>query len=673
MQKEFTNSLIYETSPYLLQHAHNPVNWFPWNDLAWKKASSENKLVLVSIGYSSCHWCHVMEHETFEDESAAALMNEHYVCIKVDREERPDVDHVYMSAVQLMTGQGGWPLNSICLPNGKPIFGGTYFPKLQWMSVLNQLQQFYSLQKDKANEYAEELTLAIRKMESVIRVTEKESFSRDVLREMIAKWKKGFDTVEGGPDRAPKFPMPNNLEFLLHYSLAEKDDEVKNHVLLTLDKMADGGIYDHVGGGFSRYSTDIKWKVPHFEKMLYDNAQLVSVYAHAYQVTGKERYKEVLTETLDFIEREMTSPEGGFYSALDADSEGVEGKYYVWKKEELEKILSPGNFNIIADFFNVNNKGFWEHENYILLRNDSQETIAARNGISVEELKEVIVNCKKILLEERSKRIRPGLDDKQLTSWNALMITGYCDAYNALGEKKYLYSAKRNAELLLSKVKTKEGNLHHTFKNGKAAINGYLEDYSFFIEALLKLYECTFDVRLLDEALELARYVRQHFYDDETGMFFFTSGEDPKLIARKKEIHDNVIPASNSSMAKSLFLLGKFFSDNGFISLAQGMLRNVQQDMISYGSSFSNWGILLIWNVHPFYEVVIAGEEAEIKMIELNQHYLPAKIIAGTKKSELSLTLLENRFVEGKTLIYVCENNTCKLPVEEVNEALAIL
>ncbi|CAN5542671.1 thioredoxin domain-containing protein [soil metagenome] len=671
MEKKFTNSLIHETSPYLLQHAHNPVDWQAWTDEAWKKAVKENKLVLVSVGYSSCHWCHVMEHETFEDTVAAKLMNDYFVCIKVDREERPDVDHVYMSAVQLMTGQGGWPLNCFCLPNGKPIFGGTYFPNAQWQNILNQLHNFYTQNPTKAEEYGEELTQGIRSMEFVSLNKNEIDFSKDDLKPIVENWKKYFDFEEGGPNRAPKFPMPNNYEFLLHYAVAAKDDALKEYVSLTLDKMAFGGIYDQIGGGFSRYSTDTLWKVPHFEKMLYDNAQLVSLYSHAYQLTKKELYKQVVYETLNFIEREMTSTEGGFFSALDADSEGVEGKFYVWKKSELE-ILLADKFKIFAAYYNVNETGYWEHDNYILLRKESDEEIASTNNISIPELQSLISESKIILLAERNKRIRPGLDDKQLTSWNALMIKGYCDAYEAFGEKKFLDAAVKAINKIL-KNKKHDGSLSHVMTKNEPEIPSFLEDYSFTIEALIKLYETTFEEKYLEEAKSFAEYAFAHFFDEQTGMFFFTSNLDPQLIARKKEIHDNVTPASNSTMAKAIFLLGKYFDDNRYLDISKTMLHNVKNEMARYGSSYSNWCELMIWNTFPFYEIAIAGKDTKEKRKELCNHYIRNKILAGTVNGKTNLPMLQNRLSENKTFIYVCEDNFCKLPMEGTEEAFQLL
>jgi uncharacterized protein YyaL (SSP411 family) len=670
--QQYSNQLIHESSPYLLQHAHNPVNWYPWNDEAWAKAKKENKLVLISIGYSSCHWCHVMEHESFENDSTAKIMNDHFVCIKVDREERPDVDQVYMAAVQLMTGGGGWPLNCFCLPDGRPIYGGTYFPNASWNDLLVKLEEFYRLNKEKAEQYADELTQGIHHMETVkLNISEKK-IETEYLKKIVDEWKKQFDNVEGGPSRAPKFPLPNNYEFLLHYYHETKDESILKHIELTLEKMAYGGIYDQVGGGFARYSTDTLWKVPHFEKMLYDNAQLVSLYSHAYQLTKNELYKDIVYETLEFISREMTSGEGTFYSALDADSEGEEGKYYVWKKDEVEKLLGDKS-KIFSEYYNVNEKGYWEHDNYILLRKENAKTIAEKNNLTIEQFNNLISGSKNILLKEREKRIHPGLDDKQLTSWNALMIKGYCDAYDVFNEEKFLDAAKKCANVILAKVKRNDGGLNHSLKNGKATINGYLEDYSFSIEALIALYQSTFDETWLNEAKQLADYSTQHFYDKETCMFFFTSDLDAALIARKKEIHDNVIPSSNSSMAKGLFTLGIYFDEKKYQDIALQMLNNIKDDMERYASSYSNWGILYLNCSAPFNEIVISGNDALQKRTEFNQHYIPNKILAGSINGKSQLSLLEQRHNENKTLIYVCENKTCKLPVATVEEALGLL
>ncbi len=680
---KYTNHLIHETSPYLLQHAHNPVNWYAWGDEALEKAKKENKLILVSIGYSACHWCHVMEHESFENDSTAKIMNELYVCIKVDREERPDIDQVYMNAVQLIAGQGGWPLNCFTLPDGRPIYGGTYFPNAHWNDVLIKVADFYKNNPDKANEYAEELTHGI-KTSDVIKVNTNEAkFTLKDAKAIYEPWATLFDPIEGGPNRAPKFPLPNNYLFLLHYYHATNDKSAFNQIKVTLDKMAYGGIYDQIGGGFSRYATDALWKIPHFEKMLYDNGQLVSLYSEAYQLTKDPLYKQVVYETLEFIEREMTSPEGGFYSALDADSEGEEGKFYVWKKPELETLLGD-KFPLVSDYYNVNTIGFWEHGNYILLRKKSDAEIAKLHGITIEQLQKEIASVKKIMLAARAKRIRPGLDDKQLTSWNALMLKGYVDAYTVFNEQHFLTTALKNAEFILTKLRNHDGGLNHTSppsplqlergvrQDGVRSINGYLEDYCFTIEAFIALYQATFDEKWLITAKQLMDYAIAHFYDKTSGMFFFTSDIDKVLITRKMELNDNVIPASNSSIAKGLFLLGIYYDNNDYKKMASRMLNNVKENMHKYGSGYSNWGLLLLQQAIPFYEVAIVGTDAEKKGKELSIYFIPNKLIAGSK-TENTLPLLQDRYVEGRTFIYVCENKVCKLPLEKVEEALKLM
>lgn len=667
-QHKHTNSLINETSPYLLQHAHNPVNWLAWNEESLQKARKEQKPILVSVGYSACHWCHVMEHESFEDSTVAAFMNKHFVCIKVDREERPDVDQVYMNAVQLMTGRGGWPLNCFALPDGRPLYGGTYFPKNQWMDVMKRVASIWENDREKALEYATNLTKGISESDLIERNDAEASFSKEALADYVNDWKNQFDNREGGPDRAPKFPLPNNYEFLLRYAVLNNDKEVKQHVNLTLQKMAFGGIYDQAGGGFARYSVDGIWKVPHFEKMLYDNAQLVSLYSEAYQATQNPLYKEVVAETLAFVERELTSEEGAFYSALDADSEGEEGKFYVWKKEELQSLLGD-DFEWVKNYYNINSKGLWEHGNYILLRDKSDEDFAEKMGWSVEDLKAKVQRLNATLLKERSKRIRPGLDDKQLTSWNALMLKAYADAYRVFGEEKYLQSALKNADFILDKQKKEDGGLWHNYKDGKSTINGFLEDYCFTAEAFISLYQATFDVKWLQEANGLAAYTKSHFFDQKSGMFYFNSDTDPALIARKMELTDNVIPASNSSLAKVFFYLGHYFDNADYLETSEQMLKNVLPSIERGGSWYSNWLELMLHYTNPFFEVAVVGKEADNKRQEIEQFYQPNKILIGGQQ-ENELPLLKNKLVEGVTRIYVCVNKACQMPTSDVAEAV---
>ncbi len=667
----FTNQLIGESSPYLLQHAHNPVDWYPWGDAAFEKAVKENKLVLISIGYSACHWCHVMEHESFEDVATAKFMNEHFICIKVDREERPDIDQVYMNAVQLMSGQGGWPLNCFTLPDGRPVYGGTYFPNERWNNVLYQLNDIYQKEPQQFLEYASRLTEGINQSELVKMNPEVQVFSLDDLKEIVTTWKTTFDTVEGGPGRVPKFPLPNNWEFLLSYYHLTKDETILTQIILTLNKMAYGGIYDQLGGGFARYSTDGEWKVPHFEKMLYDNAQLVTLYSEAYTLTKDPLYKQVVEDTLAWIKRDMTSNEGTFFSALDADSEGVEGKYYIWTKKEIDELLNDKS-SLFCEYFRIDKEALWEEDCNILLRKESDEIIAKRYHITVEELQNTIASCKEILLNERGKRIAPGLDDKQLTSWNALMIKGYTDAYKVFGDKEYLDAAIKCADCISHNILKKDGSLNRNYKNGKATINGYLEDYSFMIEALIALYQNTFDDQYLMNAKALADYVILHFYDAKSGMFFFTSDLDKPLIARKMEVHDNVIPASNSSLAKGIYLLGIYFDIQEFKTIAKQQLTNIKKGMKSYPSGHSNWAILMTYLIEPFHEIVITGKNADAIRQELNTYFIPNKIVAGgVRKSDMPM--LVGRHSEEETQIFVCVNNACQLPVKTVAEALNLI
>jgi uncharacterized protein YyaL (SSP411 family) len=685
-----TNRLASETSPYLLQHAHNPVDWLPWSEDAWQKARDEDKLVLVSIGYSSCHWCHVMERESFENRATAELMNSHFICIKVDREERPDVDQVYMSAVQLMTGGGGWPLNCFCLPDGRPVYGGTYFPNAAWNTILERLHALYHDDRERLLRYAGELTGALRGEDAVLSAPSGEPDWKDIARRTVAAWKKSFDNREGGPNRVPKFPLPNNYDFLLRYAVLSGDDDVLQHVLLTLDKMAAGGLFDQLGGGFARYSTDGRWKVPHFEKMLYDNAQLVSLYAAAYRLTKKERYAEVLEATMAFVFREMTSPEGCFYSALDADSEGEEGRFYVW--QDLTAVLGSRSgilaemegdllLQILHFHFSVDADGLWEHGRHILLGKHSVAETAAKFSIGEDRLREILQAAREKLLEERHRRPRPGLDHKQLTAWNALMISACCDAYDALGRKEYLDAAVRCADRFLSHARSAGGGLLRQpgmrsagNKAGSPAESpAFLDDYALFSDALLALYRCTFREQWLDEARSLVQVAKKHFFDEASGFFWYTSVLDTPLIVRTKEISDNVIPASNSVMARVLFYLGRYTEDASMEAGSLRMLASVGDALPAYGSGYSNWGILLLHQAFPFHEVVMAGPAAGEKRGEFVRRFLPNVLLAGSADGSARLPLLENRFSGNRTLIYVCENRSCRLPVESAEKALQLL
>ncbi|WP_320815037.1 thioredoxin domain-containing protein [Flavobacterium sp.] len=664
----FTNKLINESSPYLLQHAHNPVNWYPWGEKALQKAKSENKLVLISVGYAACHWCHVMEHESFEDIDVANYMNEHFVCIKVDREERPDVDQIYMTAAQLINGSGGWPLNALALPNGKPFFAGTYYPKENWLKLLAYFVNIKNKNPESLEEQAQKLTEGIKGTENIIFVDQKTIATIEDLNIVFKKWKPSIDFKKGGNNRSPKFPMPSNWEYLMQYYNLTKNEDALNAVTATLDNMALGGIYDQIGGGFSRYSTDVNWKAPHFEKMLYDNAQLVSLYSHAHQLTKNPLYKKTVIETLDFIETELTSPENAFYSSLDADSEGEEGKYYVWTYNEIKSVLGTET-NIFADYYNISKSGNWEKGNNILFRKDDESKIASKYNISIEALQNKIQKSNFVLLNERSKRTKPRLDDKIITAWNSLMISGYVDAYRALGDEKYLNKALKNAEFISNKVITKDNELYRNYKNEKATIPAFLDDYAFTISGFIDLYQVTFDEKWLYKAKDLNDYVLTNFFDTTSGMFFYTNKKHSNLIARKMEISDNVIPSSNSQMAKNLYKLGLFFDNKDYDTKAKQMFTNVQNDVNNNIRFYSNWGSLEISLVQEPYEVAIMGNEFKKIRSELDQNYLPNVIFLGGKK-EGTLSLLKDKLIKGETIIYVCQNKACKLPTNEVKIAI---
>ncbi len=668
---KYTNALVHETSPYLLQHAHNPVEWYPWNETTLNKAKLEGKLLLISIGYSACHWCHVMEHESFEDEEIARIMNDNFICIKVDREERPDVDQIYMTAVQLMNQRGGWPLNCVALPNGKPFWGGTYFKKEDWKKQILGLYNTYKTEPNRVIEFADKLSKGIQQVENIGLNTEPPNFTWEILDNMVIAWSDRFDNSNGGSNGAPKFPMPNAYSFLLKYAHLSKNNDVLDHVEVTLDKMAFGGIYDQIGGGFSRYSVDKFWKAPHFEKMLYDNGQLVSLYAEAFLKFKKPLYKAVVFETLEFIEKELMAENGAFYSALDADSEGEEGKFYVWNETEIELLIRK-DLAVFKDYYNVNSKGLWEHGNYILLKNKNKKQIAKKHKISVSDLEIKIEDWKLILMKERDKRIRPGLDEKSLTSWNALMLKGYIDSYMAFGEKKHLDIALRNANFIANTQMQKDGKLWHSYKEGRTTINAYLEDYAIVSSAFIRLYEATFDESWLTKVEQLVTYATENFYDKNSGMFYFTSKLDPKLVARKMEINDNVIPSSNSVMANVLYDLGTILDQGEYKKKAIIMANNIKPDMEKYSSGYANYARLMLKEIAPYYEVAIVGKDAHNKAIELNKKYVPNKLFIGSLQSS-RITLLKEKYVQGSTIIYVCENNTCQMPTIEIMKAQKLM
>ena len=670
---KYTNDLIHETSPYLLQHAHNPVNWKAWNQKTLDLAQKENKLLLISIGYAACHWCHVMEHESFENETVAKLMNDNFICIKVDREERPDIDQIYMDAVQLLTGRGGWPLNAVALPDGRPFWGGTYFPQDKWVGTLTEIASLWVSDPIEIEGYAQNLTEGIQNKDIISLNEEVREFESSNLKSIVANWQNFFDRDLGGYNRAPKFPMPNNYHFLLRHAVQSNDENLMDFVNTTLTKMAYGGIYDHIGGGFSRYSTDTKWHVPHFEKMLYDNAQLVSLYSDAYLVTKNELYKETVYQTLEFVARELTDESGAFYSSLDADSDNEAGKseegaFYVWKENELKEALNT-DFVIFKDYYNINSYGFWEKDNYVLIRNKSVQEIAKKNKISVNELITKRTEWQSLLLEKREKRARPGLDDKALTSWNALMLKAYIDAYRVFDDQRFLAAAHKNVRFLLTKMLRQDGGLNRNYKNGQSNINAFLEDYASFIDALISLHEVTLEEKWLQYAKQVTDYTLDHFLDIESQLFYFTSDEDEQLITRKMETTDNVIPASNSIMARNLFKLSHYFANNFYAKLSEQMLNNVYDKIGPYASGYSNWLQLVSNFTGDYYEVAISGPNALDKLKEFNKTYIPNKLIVGsTTKSEL--VLLQNRFDKTSTQFYICVNNACQMPTGQSEKAI---
>ena len=662
---KYTNALVDETSPYLLQHAHNPVNWRPWSQEALKDAEKENKLVLVSIGYSSCHWCHVMEKETFEDEEVAKIMNENFVNIKVDREERPDVDEVYMTALQLISGNGGWPLNVITLPNGNPLYGGTYHTKEQWTKVLTKISDLYHNDPKKAAEYSDMVAKGIADANLIQPTEDLGSLTKETLDASVENWKKNWDLEEGGEKGTQKFMIPTNLDFLLDYALLTGDKSARAHVKNTLDKMALGGIYDQLGGGFYRYSTDAHWKVPHFEKMLYDNAQLLSLYAKAYQIFKNPEYKAVVFETIEFLDREMKNTAGGYFAALNADSEGEEGKFYVWQEDELKSVLG-NDFELFASYYNINTMAIWEEGKYVLHKRMSDSVFKKEHSTSTKKLE----TSKKVwhdkLLKARGKRIRPSTDDKIITSWNALLINGFVDVYETFGQKEHLDKAKSIFEFLRAKS-YKDGTLVHTYKTESRQKEGFLEDYTFFANASLDLYSATMDTKYLNFAQKLSQNAEILFFDKPSGMYHYNDGDE--LIAKIIKTDDGVLPSPNAVMAHNLFRLGHIEYNTEYTKKAQQMLSAMVPMITEHAPSYSKWNALLLNTAYPYYEIAVVGKDAEPLRKDLHQNYVPNTLVVGST-SESDLPLFKDRYFDDGTFIYVCKNTTCKLPVESVDKAL---
>ena len=671
-----TNALIHESSPYLLQHAHNPVNWMPWGDEALNKAEQENKMLLISIGYAACHWCHVMEHESFEDDEVAALMNAHFVCVKVDREERPDVDDIYMTACQLSSGRGcGWPLNAFAMPDGRPVWAGTYFPKDQWMRILTQFDTLFIKEPQRLEEAADKITKGVQANAVVESNPDPMNFNAGVAVVAGQDLTHAVDPVYGGRRGNPKFPMPNNWELLLRHYYHTSDEAALKASVTTLDNMALGGIYDQLGGGFSRYSVDSLWLAPHFEKMLYDNGQLLSLYAKAYKVTANPLYQTIVDQTIQFANRELRHEEGAYFASLDADSEGEEGKFYVWSYDEIDSLIHDDKAaQLVKAYFQFKTSGNWEHTNILYPVKDLMSFVT-EHQTTVEELQRIITEAKQVLMQARDQRIRPGLDDKVLTSWNGLMITGLTDAYQAFGNPEYLRYAVESGSFIKTKMMQSDGQLMRNYKEGKASINAFLDDYATMIHAFKSLYQVTFDIQWLHAAKTLVQYANTYFWNDQNGMYNYTSSLDRKLIAQSAELMDNVIPSSNSMMARALFDLGHLYYQPDWVERSRSMLHKMvpQATRSRQPSFYSNWLQLYSDQVYPIYEVVIIGPEADAKRREMQAQFLPNVIYLGSVKEDQGLDLLKDKFIEGETRIYVCVNKACKMPVTEVDMALRLI
>lgn len=662
-EKGKTNRLIDETSPYLLQHAHNPVDWYPWGDEAFDKARAEDKPVLVSIGYSACHWCHVMEHESFEDSGVAAIMNENFVNIKVDMEERPDVDQIYMNFVQVTTGRGGWPMNVFLTPDKRPFFGGTYFPPNprygmpSWQQILLSISEAYRERRDEIEHSANEIVGELRRMSIV---ESGGSISTDLLDSAFASFSRNFDATHGGFGGAPKFPQAMSLEFLLRYHHRTGDKKALEMVTHTLNKMACGGIYDQLGGGFHRYAVDAIWLVPHFEKMLYDNAQLIRVYLHAYQVTGNEFYKRIAVETLEYVKREMLDESGGFYSAQDADSEGEEGKFFVWTPEEVVQVLGQEAGRKFNENHDVTATGNFEGKNILNL----ESPVAAAPD----------PDSRARLFAAREKRVKPFRDEKVLTAWNGLMLAAFADAAKVLNSDEYLQIAERNAAFLLSELKSRD-RLLRTWKNGKAKLNGYVEDYANVADALIELYQTTGKIEYVIEARRLADAMITEFWDEENGGFFFTSNDHEELIVRNKDFYDNATPSGNSTAADVLLRLAKFTHEERYERFAITTLRLSASQIRRHPQGFGRALSALEFSLSDTKEIVIIGEKGNQLEREIFRKYLPDAVVMLSSESEsesgsATIPLVKGRpMIDGRATAYVCENSVCQRPVTSV-EAL---
>ncbi|HZS46260.1 MAG TPA: thioredoxin domain-containing protein [Blastocatellia bacterium] len=683
-EHKFTNKLINETSPYLLQHAHNPVDWYPWGEEALSRAREEDKPILLSIGYSACHWCHVMEHESFENEQIAELMNDNFINIKVDREERPDLDQIYMNAVQAMTGHGGWPMTVFLTPKGEPFYGGTYFPPEDrhnmpgFPRLLLGVADAYQNRRNEIEKGANELLNHLNGLDA-FKPSEAE-LNTDVLDNAARALEKNFDHTHGGFGHAPKFPPSMTLMFLLRNAHRTGNETHMAMIELTLDKMARGGMYDQLGGGFHRYSVDERWLVPHFEKMLYDNALLARIYLYAFQATGKPFYRRVVEETLDYVIREMTDASGGFYSTQDADSEGHEGKFFVWSPAQINEALGEEDDRLVSAYYGVTERGNFEGRN-ILYPSRSLSEVAKETGVTVDRLVEAIDRGRKRLFELREKRIKPGRDEKILTAWNGLMLTAFSEASRALDRDDYRQVAIRNAEFVLSKL-TRDGKLLRTYKDSQAKLNGYLEDYAYVVEGLLAVYEATFDVRWFEGARNLADTMICQFEDESKGGFFFTGKDHETLITRNKDYMDNAIPSGNSVAANALLRLSLLTANESYKEKIVLLFRIMREPMNRYPSAFGYLLCALDFYLSSPREIALIGERGdptlkamiEAVFSEYNPNVVVASASSDDSRSSDAIALLKDRpQIDGKVTAYVCQEYTCLAPVTSVDQLIGQL
>ena len=705
-QHKYTNRLIHETSPYLLQHAHNPVDWYPWGEEALQKAQQEDKPILLSVGYSACHWCHVMEHESFENEQIATLMNQYFVPIKVDREERPDIDAIYMQAVQAMTQHGGWPMTVFLTPDGRPFYGGTYFPPQDhsyggsirmpgFSSILLSLAKVYQEQRAEVEEQATQLAHFLKQQSDIpLRTQSHHLLSTSQLSLLLRasqELAEAFDEVDGGFGPAPKFPNTMVLEFLLRVHMHEANGELSSPqepstpsalemVELSLQHMAYGGIYDQLGGGFHRYSVDDKWLVPHFEKMLYDNALLSRIYLHTYLVTGNQLYRRIVEETLDYVIREMTSPEGGFYSTQDADSEGEEGKFFLWTPAEVMRELAPEDARLFMSYYDVTNQGNFEGKNILHVSQNAQK-IADSSGITLEELQASLKRSQEILFATRERRVKPGRDEKILTSWNGLMLRSFAEAARYLKRPDYLQVAIQNASFLLSKLRQNE-RLLRTYKDGRAQLNGYLEDYTFLADGLLALYEAHFDIHWFTQARALMDQAIHLFADEQQGGFFDTGNDHETLIKRPKNIMDNAIPAGNSVTMDVLLRLAALSGISDYRQRANEYLQSIANVMVQHPLAFGHALGALDFALSSHKEIAIIGDsqasDTQALLAVINTRYLPNSVLALASPTDRQaiekIALLADRPAkDGKVTAYVCQNFACQAPVSDPEELARLL